>query len=135
RGPSIQKTFGLPTLQMRWSYPETNPFEDFSGNLAGIIEGIATALARLPCSPGGHAWQADATLPSELPPMVISTDPPYYDNIGYAALSDYFYIWLKKAIGAAYPDLFATILTPKESELIAEPGRHANRKAAAKFFE
>ena len=135
RGPSIQKTYGLPTLQMRWSYPETNPFIDFSGNLYGMIEGASTVLDCLIPGIAGHCWQADATASNSVPYVVISTDPPYYDNIGYAALSDYFYIWLKLALRATYPDLFATILTPKDAELIAEPGRHGSRDKAAQFFE
>lgn len=135
RGPSIQKTFGLPSLQMRWSYPETNPFGDFSGNLAGMIDGICKVLEVIPTSIVGQVEQADATSKRELPKVVISTDPPYYDNIGYAALSDYFYIWLKQALRYVYPNLFNTILTPKESELIAEPGRHGSREAASRFFE
>ena len=135
RGPSIQKTFGLPTLQMRWSYPETNPFADFSGSFSGMVEGARTVLVNLPDGIAGRCWQADATAPSTLPQVVVSTDPPYYDNIGYAALSDYFYIWLKLALRSVYPDLFATILTPKEAELIAEPGRHGSKAAAAVFFE
>ncbi len=135
RGPSIQKTFGLPTLQMRWSYPETNPFANFSGSFSGMVEGTGTVLTNLPIGTTGRCWQANATAPSTLPQVVISTDPPYYDNIGYAALSDYFYIWLKLALHSKYPDLFATILTPKEDELIAEPGRHGSKAAAALFFE
>lgn len=135
RGPSIQKTFGLPTLQMRWSYPETNPFADFSGSFYGMVEGIGKAIDAFPVGIAGHCWQADATASNTLPQAIVSTDPPYYDNIGYAALSDYFYIWLKLALRAVYPEIFATILTPKDAELIAEPGRHGGKELAARFFE
>ena len=135
RGPSIQKTFGLPTLQMRWSYPETNPFADFSGNFYGMVKGAGKVLDALPTGIAGRCWQADATASNTLQQVVVSTDPPYYDNIGYAALSDYFYIWLKLALRSVYPELFATILTPKDAELIAEPGRHGGKNSAARFFE
>jgi putative DNA methylase len=135
RGPSIQKSFGLPTLQMRWSYPETNPFGSFSGNMQGFLEGAVKAIEPLPSKPSGWAKQEDATSPKSLQNVMISTDPPYYDNIGYAALSDYFYVWLRLALRATYPDLFATIVTPKDAELIAEPGRHGSKAAAASFFE
>lgn len=135
RGPSIQKTFGLPTLQMRWSYPETNPFGSFSGNLQGFIDGAVKAIEPLPAKPSGWANQHDATSPKSLQNVMVSTDPPYYDNIGYAALSDYFYVWLRLALRSTYPDLFATIVTPKDAELIAEPGRHGSKAAAASFFE
>ncbi|WP_298105930.1 DUF1156 domain-containing protein [Bradyrhizobium sp.] len=135
RGPSIQKTFGLPTLQMRWSYPETNPFGSFSGNLQGFVDGAVKALELLPAKLPGKANQEDATAPKTLQNALVSTDPPYYDNIGYAALSDYFYVWLRLALRSTYPDLFATIVTPKDAELIAEPGRHGSKAAAAKFFE
>ena len=134
RGPSIQKTFGLPTLQMRWSYPETNPFADFSGSYQKLLDGVVESIRKLP--PGvGQVKQTDAVANGCIPDAVISTDPPYYDNIGYASLSDYFYIWLRKSLREIYPELLATILTPKEPELIAEPGRHGSKDAAAKFFE
>ncbi len=94
RGPNIQKTFGLPTLQMRWSYPETNPFSEFSGNFLGMVEGAVRALELPPAKPSARCWQADATDAVELHTGLFSTDQPYYDNIGYAALFDYFYIWL-----------------------------------------
>jgi putative DNA methylase len=135
RGPSIQKTFGLPTLQMRWSYPETNPFEDFSGNFYGMVEGVARALESLPARGIGYAYQEDAAKCSPSNEFIVSTDPPYYDNIGYAALSDYFYVWIKKALQFTYPELFGTILTPKAEEIIAEPGRHESKDDAMKYFE
>ena len=135
RGPSIQKTFGLPTLQMRWSYPETNPFGDFSGSYSKILEAVVDSLDGLSDQGKGSAEQLNAIAEGCRNGAVVSTDPPYYDNIGYAALSDYFYVWLRRSLRDVYPELFATILTPKESELIAEPGRHESKEAAAKYFE
>lgn len=135
RGPSIQKTYGLPTLQMRWGFPETNPLGEFSGNFSGMIEGVANVILSSLASRPGWVEQHDAVTVKEPVYPVISTDPPYYDNIGYAALSDYFYIWLKASLRDIYPSLLSTIVTPKNEELIAEPGRHGNRKAAMSFFE
>ena len=137
RGPSIQKTFGLPTLQMRWDFPETNPFAGFSGNWTKMVESVGANLDMLPASrTKAYARQEDATRISAGPMRyLLSTDPPYYDNIGYAALSDYFYVWLRQAVGQFYPDLFSTLLTPKEREIIAEPARHESTHLASKFFE
>ena len=135
RGPSIQKTYCLPTLQMRLGFPETNPFGDFSGNFIGMVEGVADVIVSSLATRAGVVLQHDAVTVREPLHPVISTDPPYYDNIGYAALSDYFYIWLKTALRDLYPSLLSTIVTPKNDELIAEPGRHGNRKTAMAFFE
>jgi putative DNA methylase len=135
RGPSIQKTFGLPTLQMRWSYPETNPFENFSGSIDRIINSSIEAIKSLSSSRKGSAMQEDAISAKQNTQRIFSTDPPYYDNIGYAALSDYFYMWLKLTLKEVYPELFSTILTPKANELIAEPGRHNSKHEASIYFE
>lgn len=137
RSPSIQKTFSLPTLQMRWGFPETNPFGNFSGNWGKLLQRVAEVLDYLPEDAAqAEVRREDAQeLVQTTDGVVICTDPPYYDNIGYAALSDYFYVWLKRALSSIHPDLFETILTPKQNELIAEPGRHQNSEAAAEFFE
>jgi len=137
RSPSIQKTFGLPTLQMRWGFPETNPFGNFSGNWEKMLEGVVDAIGSFAFeSQPGIVKQADARkAPETWGATMISSDPPYYDNIGYAALSDYFYIWLRKSLGHIYPKLLSTILTPKDEELIAEPGRHNSNQEAAEYFE
>ena len=76
RGPSIQKTFGLPTLQMRWSYPETNPFADFSGSYQKLLDGVVESIRKLP-SGLGQVKQADAVANGCIPDSVVSTDPPY----------------------------------------------------------
>ena len=67
-------------------------------------------------------------------PLLIATDPPYYDNIGYADLSDFFYVWLRRSLRSVWPDLFRRVLTPKESELVATPYRHGSKEAAERFF-
>ncbi|MDD5701029.1 MAG: DUF1156 domain-containing protein [Dehalococcoidales bacterium] len=137
RSPSIQKTFGLPTMQMRWAIPEINPFGTWSGNWLDLLDGVISNLEHLPAGNiQAKVRQLDAVtgLPDGVRGM-FCTDPPYYDNIGYAVLSDFFYIWLRHTLNGVYPDLFSTVLTPKEQELIAEPARHKNKDLASSFFE
>ena len=132
-------TFGLPTLSMVWDFAEANPFSDSSGNWTLGVEQAASVIENLfPTAIPGSVSQLDATQH----PMafngkpLISTDPPYYDNIGYANLSDFFYVWLRRCLAVSYPTLFSTVLTPKDRELIAEPGRFSNdRELAVEHFE
>jgi len=123
---------------MTWDYAEGNPFSESSGNFADVIEAwIYKTLTFLPISPlPGRVNQSDAAISIANEKLLVSTDPPYYDNIGYADLSDFFYVWLRKSLRSIYPQLFATALTPKLQELIATPYRHegSNKKAQA-FFE
>ncbi len=132
-------TFGLPTLSMVWDFAEANPFSDSSGNWTLGIEQAASGLDSLFATVAlGQVSQLDATQHpmSGMSRPVISTDPPYYDNIGYANLSDFFYVWLRRCLASAYPTLFSTVLTPKDAELIAEPGRFDNdREKAVEHFE
>lgn len=100
--------------------------------MQGIIVGISKALERLSSVSVGTSVQADATrLREQIANHVISTDPPYYDNIGYADLSDFFYVWLRRSLADVYPSIFATVITPKEAELIATPYRFDGNKGAA----
>ncbi len=123
---------------MIWDYVEANPFSDLSGNWTGQllfpIESIESAPIN---SPAGKVEQRDATKLSKTENnLLISTDPPYYDNIGYADLSDFFYVWLRRSIGNLYPNLFSTVLVPKTEELIASPYRFGgDKKQAERFFE
>ncbi len=136
-GDFVAHTFGRNALSMVWDYAEANPFSDSTGNWSGAIEWIyrvINTLSQLPCPPG-TVDQRDAAEISAGEPLVISTDPPYYDNVPYADLSDFFYVWLRKSLAKAYPELLATMLVPKAQELIAEPFRHGGREAAAVFFE
>jgi putative DNA methylase len=132
-------TFGLPTLSMVWDFTEANPFSDSSGNWSLGIEQAASGIENLfPHVIPGSASQLDATqhAMSFKGKPLISTDPPYYDNIGYANLSDFFYVWLRRCLSDAHPMLFSTVLTPKDAELIAEPGRFDNdRNRAIEHFE
>lgn len=132
-------TFGLPTLSMVWDFAEANPFSDSSGNWTLGIEQAASAIENLfPTVNCAAVSQHDVTQyqTNEAGSPVFSTDPPYYDNIGYANLSDFFYVWLRRCLGDVYPRLFSTVLTPKDAELIAEPGRFGNdRDRAVNHFE
>ena len=133
----IGNTFGRQALPMRWMFAESNPLGDSTGSFSGAVKWVADAVSALPASnTAGIARQFDAQSDSGLRDVIVSTDPPYYDNIDYADLSDFFYVWDRASLREFYPDLFGTILVPKEEELVAAPYRFANGKAEAKeFFE
>jgi len=130
----MRNTFGRQALPMIWDYAETNVFAGAGGDFEGCVESLAKPLERLPASIPGHAHQRDAQTQEISAAKVISTDPPYYDNIGYADLSDFFYVWLRKALREAFPSLFSTIAVPKEDELVATPYRHGGKEEAEAFF-
>lgn len=133
-GPEkIRNVFGRQAMPMVWDFAEANIFSQSSGGFHGNIGWVEEVIQRVPTSPPGFAAQADAGTRS-YSNAVISTDPPYYDNIGYSDLSDYFYVWLRQSLESFYPDLTATILTPKEKELVANPHRLGGRAAAEEFF-
>jgi len=122
---------------MVWDYAEANPFSNSSGNFLGAVDWVVDVLQSLFPHADGHAAQYDSTtfISSDISPL-ISTDPPYYDNIGYADLSDFFYVWLRRSLAQVHPDLFSTLLAPKERELVATPYRfNGSRKEAESFFE
>lgn len=130
---STRSTFARQALPMTWDFAEANPFAQSAGDIESACRAISMVLDVLPTGPIGTARLADAAQVS-LGDAEISTDPPYFDNIGYADLSDYFYIWLRRSLGSIYPDVFSTVLVPKEAELIAAPYRHGGRLAAEQFF-
>ena len=133
----IRGTFARQALPMTWDYAEAPPFGDTSGNWLGGIEWIAQVLDLLPLSTAGQVGlgiQADAASQPRAGGSVVSTDPPYYDNIGYADLSDFFYVWLRRSMKAVFPGLFATLTVPKAEELVATPYRHGGKEAAETFF-
>ncbi len=110
--------FSRQALPMTWDYPDVTPFSGAAGDIEISINSIAKAIILFPNGSGGRAWQADATNTSGFKEHVlVSTDPPYHDNIGYADLSDFFYIWLRRSAGKFYSDLFSTMLVPKTEEL------------------
>ena len=128
-------TFTRQAVPMTWDFAEANPFSDSTGKFQGAVNWQWRAIQRLPATISGMAQQLDA-VETEAAAKILSTDPPYYDNIGYADLSDYFYIWMRRSLRNLYPDLFATMLvTHKEKELIASQYRHANSNDAKTFFE
>jgi putative DNA methylase len=131
----IRNTFGRQALPMIWDYSEVNPFQMGTGGFT--VDWVEKCLLGQVGTTSGVALNLDATGHFSLPGSpAISTDPPYYDNIGYADLSDFFYVWLRRSLGAVYPGLFGTMLTPKSAELIASPYRHdGSREKARDFFE
>lgn len=137
-GDFIVQTFGRQALPMVWDFAEANPFSESTGNWLGAIDWICKCLeiaVHPTCNSTVKQLDATAALNGAQDPVVI-TDPPYYDNIGYSDLSDYFYLWLRHTVGKFYPDLFSTLLTPKAQELVAASYRFAGDKTKAKnFFE
>ena len=133
---SIANLFARQAISMIWDYAEGNPFSSSTGNWLAMIDGIYKALAHSPATNNGFVQQQDATQLAYSNAIALSTDPPYYDMISYADLSDFFYIWMRHSLRAVYPDLFSTLLAPKASELVATPYRFdGNKKAANAFFE
>ncbi|NMB74746.1 MAG: DUF1156 domain-containing protein [Myxococcales bacterium] len=130
----IRGTFARQALPMTWDYAEAPPFGGTSGNWMAGVEWACKAMEAFPSRSAGLAAQADAAVQSVSRGKVISTDPPYYDNIGYADLSDFFYVWLRRALKGVYPDLFATLAVPKAEELVATPYRHGSKEKAEAFF-
>lgn len=126
-------TFGRQALPMIWDFAEVNTFADAAGDIAVSIQGICRSVGAA-SSRYGHAQQAEAQSQSISTNKLISTDPPYYDNIGYADLSDFFYVWLRRSLKPTYPSLFATVAVPKAEELVATPYRHGGKEQAEKFF-
>ncbi|MDZ7861216.1 hypothetical protein [Acidovorax sp.] len=131
---ALRNTFGRQAVPMTWDFAEGNPFSDSSGNWTFNVEWGAKAIGSFPASAAGTATQSDAQSQTISANKVISTDPPYYDNIGYADLSDFFYVWLRRSLRPIFPNLYATLAVPKAEELIATPYRHGSKQAAEVFF-
>ncbi len=134
-GEFIRNTFARQALPMVWDFCECNPFSASTGNFNNGIDWTSNALAVAPAANEGSIQQVTAQ-ENNYPfrPVLISTDPPYYDNIGYADLSDYFYVWHRKSLSTVWPSLYRRLVTPKEAELVATPYRHGGREAAEAFF-
>ena len=134
-GHKIQQVFARQALSMTWDFAESNPFSDSSGNFLGQIDYLAKVVEV--CGAAGSVGSIiqspaqTAILPRG---AVVSTDPPYYDNVPYADISDFFYVWLRRCLRTSRPDLFARILTPKIDELVAFPDRFSNQEEADQFF-
>ena len=130
----MRSLFVRHAISMIWDYAESNPFCQSSGSYSNLFERLLKSFGALGNGRPGTAFQADVNLYSSSPCRIISTDPPYYDNIGYADLSDFFYVWLRRSLKLLFPDLFATLTVPKAEELVATPYRHGGRGAAEAFF-
>jgi putative DNA methylase len=133
---STRPTFARQAIPMTWDFAELNPLLSGTGSFEGAVQWTAESLEAVPDqAPGGRVRMATARVgaPSQ-ERAVISTDPPYYDNIGYADLSDFFYLWLRRCLGGVWPDLLGAELTPKEEELVATPYRHGGKAGAEAFF-
>ncbi len=135
-GEKMRNTFGRQAIPMVWDYAECCPFSDSTGNWMACIDWVWKVIERLRSNNIGKVDQSDATSFGINNNILFSTDPPYYDNIGYADLSDFFYIWMRRSLGEIYPKLFTTMLVPKAEELVATPYRFDGNKEKAKdFFE
>ena len=135
-GEKLRNTFARQAIPMTWDYAEANPFSSSSGCFDNMLEWVFKSLLEFPATITGTAIQQDAQTDCGLRNLVISSDPPYYDNIGYADLADYFYIWMRQSLKSTYPRLFRTMLVPKAEELVATPYRfEGSREKARDFFE
>ena len=127
-------TFARQALPMVWDYAEVNPFSESAGNWHSHLSWVVKVIRKLPAKPRGKAVQADVLTQTIAQDKIIACDPPYYDNIAYGDLSDFFYVWLRPLLKDLYPKLFATLTVPKNEELIAVSHRHNNDKQQAKQF-
>jgi putative DNA methylase len=129
--------FALQAIPLQWNFAEGNPLGASSGSFTVVVEYVARTLAAAFAgsagAPAAIATQADARQLARV--SMVVTDPPYYDNIGYADLSDFFYVWLRPTLSDVFPDLFSTLTTPKSGELVADPFRLGGRQEAHKYFE
>tara|TARA_R110001592_G_scaffold143304_1_gene366016 strand:+ start:62265 stop:65168 length:2904 start_codon:yes stop_codon:yes gene_type:complete len=133
-GEKMRNTFGRQAIPMAWDYAEANPFCSSTGNWVAMVDWTWKALSNTPAIAFGLATQQDAANQDLSREKIVSTDPPYYDNIGYADLSDFFYVWMRRSLRDIYPDLFSTMAVPKEKELVATPYRHGSKDKAESFF-
>lgn len=134
---TVEQVFARNALPMIWVFAEANPFSDSTGNFLGQVDYLVNALENVPARGRATVRQLDAAAPGVgQGPALVVTDPPYYNNIPYGDLSDFFYVWLRHCLSELYPDLFSTLLVPKAQELIADITRNGGSRAlAAQFFE
>jgi putative DNA methylase len=131
---SMYNTFSRQALPMTWDFVEVNALGQQTGGFAESLRWTIEAAEAMAASTRGHAMQQSAQSVSHQLPCFFSTDPPYYDNIGYADLSDFFYVWLRRTLSSAFPQLLSTIAVPKSEELVATPYRHSSKEKAEAFF-
>lgn len=131
---SVRGLFARQAIPMAWDYAEANPFAGSGGDFSEDVAWVERVVDRLPASSTSVVGSADAASRS-YEGVVISTDPPYYDNIGYSDLSDFFYVWLRRSLRPIHSELLGTMLVPKAEELVANPYRHGGPLGAKEFFE
>ena len=130
----LRNTFARQALPMTWDYAESNPFCTSTGSYHNLWHRQIEGFSAIGATQSGVAWQADAAVGQGVTSAIISTDPPYYDNIGYADLSDFFHVWLRRSLRSTFPELLATLAAPKAEELVANPYRHGTKAKAEAFF-
>jgi putative DNA methylase len=130
----VGHVFSRQAIPMTWDFAEGNPFSSSSGNYLVSIDWVSRAISSFNSGSKGFALQIDAQNQDISAKKIISTDPPYYDNVPYADLSDFFYVWLRRTLLPVFPDLFTTVAVPKEEELVATTYRHGGKQKAEAFF-
>ncbi|MBW8172945.1 DUF1156 domain-containing protein [Ornithinimicrobium sp. Arc0846-15] len=130
----LRNVFARQAIPMAWDFAEGNPFGPSSGTLDIMLAAVTRAVSKLPAHSNSAAIQADAAT-LDYSNVLVATDPPYYDNIGYSDLSDFFYVWLRRSLKRVHPSLLSTMLVPKAEELVANPYRHGGKEGARDFFE
>lgn len=135
RAATVSHTFGRQALPMTWDFAEVNFFSEAVGSIDTVLKTLCAPLTYLPCNAiAGRSQQSDAKQQSLSVGKVISTDPPYYDNVPYADLSDYFYVWMRRALRPVFQEIFSTVTVPKAEELVAFAYRHNEGKDGAEAF-
>jgi putative DNA methylase len=132
---SVNDTFSRQALPMVWDFAEGCPFTEGPPAYSWSTSWVVRVLENLQCDTIGIAKQCDAADVTFDNRLVVATDPPYYDNVGYANLADFFYVWLRRSLRDVFPEQMAMILTPKENEMVADPFRHGGQEQAKRFFE
>jgi putative DNA methylase len=131
----VMNLFGKQAIAMTWDFPEAASLNEVVGGFKPAVQFISDCILKLPeWGPMGTCSQMDAKATSFNQGLIVSTDPPYYDNIGYADLSDFFYVWLRRSLKSSYPRLLSTLSVPKKDELVATPYRHGSMENAESFF-
>lgn len=130
----VRNLFGRQAIPMVWDFGENNVFGDAAGDYRTSLGSIVKVIERFTPNADGAAVNHDAQTVTYASQAVISTDPPYYDNIGYADLSDFFFCWLRRTLRPVFPELFGVLATPKAEELVATTFRHGGKEAAEAFF-
>ena len=131
---TVEQVFAMHALPMRWDTAEGNPFSTSTGNFLGQVGYLAKAVANFPASGQDNKERQLNAQAVDFTKCVISTDPPYYDNVPYADLSDFFYVWLRRSLRKYHPEIFETVLVPKAEELVADHKRHEGKEKADQFF-